>query len=412
MPSRPPRPRLSWHDFVVAVRANPTLAALAGEGFLTRLGFGMISFALPLYALKLGMNVGEIGLLFAARSITVLLTKPLMAWAADHFGRKPTLIFAVMMRCLVGFLFIFATQAWHLYAIRILHGAMSAARDPSANALIVEHGDQKSMATAFAWYMVARDAGRSLGYALAGTLIAVTGNYQVVWIVAFISSLAALYTVFRFVQETPDGLPRSSNPEAGTIPEFGWRDYVALMPIASFGFMVALGAEMMRGLFPVLAVKYVGFSEAEAGFVVGLSGFIMLIVGPLFAWVSDHISRRVTLNARGFANIGSSLLYIFAPTFPGYFAAWLLDDAGKAAFKPSWGAVMAQLAAAHPSRRARVMTFVDMTYTMGEIFGPVLASVLLAAKGAVFMLGVRAGIAVLTEMHALLLDKRLRNNSG
>jgi hypothetical protein len=55
-----------------AVRAQPTLVAVAAEGFLTRLGFSMIGFALPLYALSLGMGVAEIGLLYALRTVTTL----------------------------------------------------------------------------------------------------------------------------------------------------------------------------------------------------------------------------------------------------------------------------------------------------------------------------------------------------
>lgn len=132
---------------LLALRDNPTVAAVSAEGFLTRLGFSMVSFALPLYALSLGMGIGEVGLLYALRTATTILVKPVMGWAADHFGRKRTLVAAVALRCLIGLLFAFASRPWHLYALRILHGTMSAARDPSATALIAEHGDKRKMAS-------------------------------------------------------------------------------------------------------------------------------------------------------------------------------------------------------------------------------------------------------------------------
>jgi len=154
--------------FVRAVRANPTVAAVSAEGFLTRLGFSMVSFALPLYALSLGMGIAEVGLLYALRTATVIVVKPVMGWAADRFGRKRTLVAAVALRCLIGLLFAFAGRPWHLYALRILHGTMTAARDPSATALIAEHGDKRKMASAFAWNTTARELGRSFGYGVAG----------------------------------------------------------------------------------------------------------------------------------------------------------------------------------------------------------------------------------------------------
>src|SRR5512135_3601974 len=125
-------------------KTNPTLLAISAEGFLTRLGFSMVGFVLPLYALSLGMSLSEVGFLYALRTATVFLVKPVMGWIADRWGRKRTLITAVVLRCVMGLLFVFAFLPWHLYLLRVLHGAMTAARDPSAAALIAEHGNKKS----------------------------------------------------------------------------------------------------------------------------------------------------------------------------------------------------------------------------------------------------------------------------
>jgi len=169
------------NNFLAGVRENPTLVAISAEGFLTRLGFGMIGFALPLYALHLGMSLSEVGVLYALNGVCVIAVKPLMGWAADRFGARRTLIFAVAMRCVVGVAFVFAWLPWHLYAIRVLQGVMTAARDPSESALIAGNGKRSSMASAFAWYYTARDVGRSLGAAAAGLLIAATDAYQLVF---------------------------------------------------------------------------------------------------------------------------------------------------------------------------------------------------------------------------------------
>src|SRR5574342_494516 len=109
-------------SFVRALRTNPTLAAVATEGFLTRLGFSMVGFALPLFGLTLGMGVAQVGLLYTLRTAATIVVKPVMGWVADRTGRKRTLVAAVALRCVVGLLFALASRPWHLYALGLLHG--------------------------------------------------------------------------------------------------------------------------------------------------------------------------------------------------------------------------------------------------------------------------------------------------
>lgn len=393
---------------VARIRENPTIAAITTEGFLTRLGFGMVGFALPLFALKLGMSLAEVGVLYALHSITVLTIKPLMGWAADRYGSKYALTFSVTMRCLVGLLLIFVTLPWHLYTIRILQGIMTAARDPSASALIAGHGNKKKMATAFAWYYTARDVGHSLGAAAAGLLIAATDNYHLVFAVAFVTSCVALITVLRYVHEVPVKRIEQTKEEAAAtlppVPALSFREtYLPLLPYFGFGLMVALTAQMMRGIFPIIAVQYGHLSVAEAGIAASASSIAILGAGPVFAWLSDNIHRSVALTARSLANGVSSLIYIFWPSFAGFVTARILDDTGKAAFRPTWGATLAELASAHPERRARIITFLDLSSNMGEIMGPLLAGFMMSAFSIPLMLGLRAALSVATEVYALVL---------
>jgi MFS family permease len=393
----------------------PTLAAVAAEGFLTRLGFGMVSLALPLFALSLGMSLAEIGVLYALRTVAVIGVKPIMGWAADRHGRKTTLVIAVLLRCLVGLLLVFASQAWHLYALRILQGAMTAARDPSAAALLATHGKRKSMASTFAWYTTARDVGRSLGYGAAGLLIEFAG-YRAVFLIAFLTSCIALVTVLKYVAEAPTPAPGNTvevkpahdprQREPGLAWPALWRLYGRLIPYAGFGLMVASSAEMMRGIFPVLATQYAHLTEAETGLTVSASSVAVLVAGPMFAWLSDHVSRKLALAARSVANTLSSVLYIVAPTFGGFMAAKVVDDSGKAAFRPTWGAILAEVSEIDPHHRARTITFVDSAYSLGEIVGPMAAGLLLTVLGIPGMLAARAALAVATEAHAFWVFRR------
>lgn len=392
---------------------DPTLTAVAAEGFLTRLGFGMVGFALPLYALSLGMGYGEIGLLYTLRSTTTLLLKPTMGRVADRFGGKRALIAAVVLRCLVSLLLAFATAPWHLFAIRSLQGTVSAVRSPSATILIAEHADKRSMASAFAWSSTARDVGASLGVGVAGLLIQATGGYRGVFLVAFGTSCAALVLVVRYVREHRKDAtePTAGSAELAPIPPHPFA-YRRLYPYAGFGLMVAGSAEMMKGFFPIIATQYAHLSEGQAGLVVTASGLVFLVAGPGFGWLSDNVSRSLALGSWSVANAVSSLLYIVFPTFQGFLLARVVDDTGKAAFKPTWGAMMAEVSADDPVRRGRTVGFVDTGVTLGEILGPLVAGLLMAGFGVPVMLGVRATLSLVAEAQAIRLMRRRSFSSG
>ena len=80
-------PPLNWDGRNVARQKS---ARGDGDGhrrrFLGFLTFGMVSFALPLYALHLGLSLSEIGILISIRTVITLGLKPVAGWASDRVG--------------------------------------------------------------------------------------------------------------------------------------------------------------------------------------------------------------------------------------------------------------------------------------------------------------------------------------
>src|SRR3989475_8414484 len=113
--------------------------------------------------------------------------KPLLGWAADRFGLKRTFVAAISLRSLVSLFLGFAAAPWELFAIRTAHGLSMSLRDPSANALIAEHGGEKSVASAFAWYQTAKSVAGSGSTAFRGILPTGTAAH---YPLGFLSALA------------------------------------------------------------------------------------------------------------------------------------------------------------------------------------------------------------------------------
>ncbi len=84
-----------------SVFSNPALLTIVAEGFLSRLSFGLISFALPLYAYHLGMKLSEIGILSSINLVVAMAFKPLMGAMADRFGLKRSSRTECLSRCVI-----------------------------------------------------------------------------------------------------------------------------------------------------------------------------------------------------------------------------------------------------------------------------------------------------------------------
>ena len=377
--------------------ANATLAIVA-EGFLSRLSFGLVGLALPLYALTLGMNLAQVGVLVSVNVILQLVAKPAMAPLADRFGHRRTLIVAIAGRSLVCLLFAFSVLPWQLFAVRLLYGLTQALRDPPMNALIADAGGSKKVASMFSWYHTAKNVAASLGRAAAGLLLVTgPGAYRGVFLLAFGLSLLPLGVVLRYLRPTARDHEPSASTEVPGVPGVPGGPKSKVLSFTILGFLFGTTAGMLN-LFPAIAVTYFKLNSAQIGLIMLASAVMIIVAGPAFGWLSDRGSRTLVLMIRGIANIVSSVMYLVFPSFWGVGASKLVDDMGKGAFRPAWGSVMAEVAAEQPHRRARVMAYIDVGEDAGDAAGPILAGWLLVLGGLPLMLGVRCGLAAVTEV--------------
>lgn len=388
---------------------EPVLVAIVVEGLISRLGFGIIAFTLPLYAVYLGLSVAETGVLISLNLAASMVLKPVLGRVVDRLGFKPSLVIALLLRSLVSLLFAFSWLPWQLFAIRGAHGASRSLRDPAAYALIAEHSTRRSLASSFAWYASAKGVSGQLGHALAGLLLAATAQaYSLVFGIAAMLTLVAVFVVWRYV---PAGRGRSPNPVETPPPIARGRDRrpvaarvrVRYLPIMGFGFLMNGTAKMIGGLFPLLAIKYAGLTEAQTSLIYILAAGVMLVCGPAFGWLSDRVSRRLVLLVRGAANGVSSVIFLVAPSLVGIASGRLVDEIGKAAFKPAWGALMAEHSEQDRRNRAHTMAMLSIGEDAGGIAGPILAGLLWSAWGVAAMLGVRIALAVLSEIYAIVI---------
>lgn len=398
---------------------NGAATALVAEGFFSRLAFGLLTFTLPLYGRQMGLSLTEVGLLSSTSVMVSLALKPVLGPLADRWGLRRALLGALLLRTVVCAGYVVAVVPWQLFTVRGIHGVSDAVRDPAVHALIAENGGKRSIATTFAWYQTAKTTAGSVGKSVAGVLLATAGGYWLTFGVAFVLALVPLLVVAALVPRAarrppappthvvaPAPFPGPAPTDDRTVaPRRGLPAYAGL------GFLVAGTSAMLTALFPILATEYAGLTTAQAGLLYLVTPALAL-TGPVWGWVSDRVSRRLVLSFRSVANISSAAVYLVSPTMAGIWVGKSLDDLGKAAFRPAWGALMAEVSDRDPRTRARTMAYLTSGEDAGEVVAPILAGLVWTAWGVPALLVARIVAAVVTEVYALRLESRPRRRRG
>ena len=384
-----------------ATDSRAALAAVIAEGLFGRLAFGVVSFALPLYALSLGLSLAEIGLLVSLRALVLLPLKPVAGWLADRVGVRAVYLGGGGARVVAAGLLFVAGDFAALAIVRLLQGASAAGRDVASLGVIARDAEQR-VAAVYGWYATAKHVGGVAGAGLAGVLITASGGgFVATFALVGLLSVVPLAIAWYAIQDVPVHSPPADSPPSV-------RDHGGVLALlrelrgpASVGLLVAASAYMVHGLFPVLATGYAGLDEAQAGAIYTLSAVVFLVASPAFGWLIDRYGRAVGLAWRSVANAASSLTYLLVPSFAGLAAARAIDDSGKAAFRPAWAAAIAELANAEPRRRVRRLAALDTAASAGEALGPALAGVLWQTGGIGLLFAGRIALAAAGELAAL-----------
>src|SRR5271156_4947349 len=112
--------------------SNPAASAAAPGGasrlilfatvFFDLLGFGIVIPFLPMYAERLGIGAGAIGLLLSAYSITQFIFAPLLGRLSDRIGRRPIIMLGLLGSSASYLIYAFTDSFGGLLFSRAVHG--------------------------------------------------------------------------------------------------------------------------------------------------------------------------------------------------------------------------------------------------------------------------------------------------
>jgi multidrug resistance protein len=345
--------------------------------FIDRVGGAML---FPFFALyltkKFEIGMTQVGVLFAAFSVSSFVGSMLGGALTDRLGRKGIIIFGLIASSLstLGMGFVNTYEVFFLMAL--FAGILSETSGPARQAMIADILPEEKRAQGFGIFRVAFNLSVVIGPAIGGLLAA--RSYLALFVTDAVISLLTAALIARFLPETrPEASPDAPQESvAGTFVGY-------FRVLRDTAFMLFLGASMLMVLtymnmnttLGVFLRDVHGVPEAGYGWLLSLNAaMVVLFQFPITRRIEKQkpllmMAVGTFLYAIGFA------MYGFVSIYSLFVLAMIIITIGEMIVAPMGQALVAKFAP--EEMRGRYMAVFGISWSIPFAIGPILAGFVL-----------------------------------
>jgi len=358
------------------------------------IGFGMVIPILPFMAPQFGASEFDIAMLIVAYSVCAGLVGGLWGKLSDRLGRKPVIIFCLLVTALSYALLAVATTLVAVYVARIVAGSVAGIYGV-ASAMVADLSSPeqraKSMGLIGSAFGLGMVGGPFLGGVLAGDAI---NSFLPSMVAAALSVLAALLALLK--------LPESHGREQRRAHRL-WRKesgkvrFIQLLKQTHNRWLIAefllhsMLVSTVTYLFPLWMGEQWQWGPTQVGIVFGIQGLLMAALQAKLVGMFCHkfgelnvLTAAIVLLTAGF------VMATVAEQEHWMILSFFLCITGASSCSPVLNALLSKRTPLE--YRGRIMGNASAMGAWGRVSGPLLAGTLLTFSG--FSLAWAAGILV------------------
>ncbi|CBK41374.1 putative Multidrug resistance protein MdtG [Nitrospira defluvii] len=176
----------------LAVARNRKVLITSSTDAAKMIANGALMAFLPLYGLSMGLNAGQVGLLFTVQAFTSFFSKPVMGRVSDRIGRQPLIVLGLVI-CAMTFITMPHVGSFALLLVLSSgFGFGEAVVSSSSAALVADSSEFKRLGAGMGMQGTVMDIGHASGPLLAGLLIAHVSYQGAFAVIAGLQILAAI----------------------------------------------------------------------------------------------------------------------------------------------------------------------------------------------------------------------------
>ncbi|QBY04530.1 MFS transporter [Thalassotalea sp. HSM 43] len=367
--------------------------------FIDLIGFGIVIPILPFLAPKLGASNFDIAMIIAIYSVFAGLVGTLWGKLSDKIGRKPVIMFCLLVTAASYVLLANAETLTMVYIARILAGCVAGIYGV-AGAMVADLSTPENRAKSMGLVGAAFGLGMVVGPFLGGVLAGDEINFLLPCMVAGGMSLMAAIFAAIFLTESLDKKQRQEHKEI--------RD--AIGKTSSYNILKQSGNRWLvlqfllhsmvittvSYLFPLWTGELLNWGPKQIGIVFGIQGLVMAALqAKLIAVLAKKFGEipvltfGVALLTLGFCMASFSTTQFFMV------ASFFTTISGASMCMPLMNSLISQRT--EVQYRGRIMGAAGAMGAWGRVVGPLLAGSLLSLSGFTFawVAGIAIGICYL-----------------
>ena len=291
--------------------------------FIDLLGFGILIPILPAFATKvLGVDEAAIGIAIASYSFIQFIFNPVLGKLSDKYGRKPVIVFCLIINALGYVIFAFTSSYLLLLLSRVVAG-IGGSSISVAQAYIADVTTKENRSKGMGLIGSAFGLGFVFGPLIGGYLAEY--GYMVTGLAAGGFSLIAFVVTLLFL---PESLTKSEESiSEKQIIKRKLIDFEALKKVSSepgravfiiLFFILVFSFANIYGTFALLGIQVYGFTDLQNGYIFGITGLTSAIVqGGLIGYIDKLFSRQNILKTGSLIISASLALIPYGGTFLG-----------------------------------------------------------------------------------------------
>ena len=321
----------------------------------------------------------DMGVMSSLFAFVQFIASPIVGRISDKLGRKPMLVWGLLIFAIAEFVFALAQHLWVFDLSRAVDGLSAAMFVPTSMALAADITSEKDRAKVIGWLSAAFSGGLILGPGLGGMLAHV--NYKFPFWIAGILGLISTVVAWRFLPRDEDILIKSEtkNPENELLSS-GWSQIKQIMTpmlITLFGmiFVAAFGLAGFESIYSLYVNEVHNFDLSAIALVLTLNGIISLILQVFFfdrlvRWLGEVRLMRYSF----FLSVIGTILVIYDHSHWQIIVATLFVFEAFDLLRPTITTLLTKMSTANQG----LLNGINMSLTsVGNIIGPLISGYLL-----------------------------------
>jgi MFS family permease len=347
------------------------LSSLRRSLIWVSLSFGILNFVLPIYGKEIGASAVEIGMLFSAFSLMIVILRPLVGAGLDRYGRRWFYLLGLLLYGLAMLVFAFSRNVWTLLAARIVQGSGSAVLWLAVSAIVADTAqvDQRGSSFGSVSQVTNQGAiiGTFIGFAALSSLEIATGWSALFFFYAAACALA-VYIAWRSVLETR---PAAREKEKTRLSD-GLRAVLrsrSLMGLMITGLVTGASAAMVAPIWMIYLQEKLNAGVDLIAWAALPGALVWAVLPTRLGKLADRFGRKPLILLSMFVAAGVSVLIPQMDSLVPLAVLWAIEAVCFAASQPSSEAMVTDLT--EPEQRGRIFGIFAFIGGLGAVIGPI-----------------------------------------